>query len=269
MGRASRRAGARRPVNNAGTFSTGEVLIAAKSIGKTFGSRAILRDIDLEVRRRQVVTLIGPNGAGKTTLVRILLGLLRADGGSVRRREGLRLGYVPQKIAIEPTLPLTVHRFLRFATPKAGDLIAETLESLNIADLREQQMTAVSGGELQRVLLARALLRDPHLLVLDEPAQGVDLTGQAELYKLIGGIRTGRGCGVLMISHDLHLVMSSTDEVICLNHHVCCRGKPEQVSGDPAFLDLFGAAASPDLAVYTHSHHHEHDVRGDVKSAPE
>ena len=212
------------------------------------------------------MSLIGPNGAGKTTLVRILLGLLDPDGGTITRMDGLRIGYMPQRVGLDKTMPLSVLRFLQLAKSADESAIAELLSLLRIEHLSEQQLIAVSGGELQRVLLARALLNDPHLLILDEPAQGVDVAGQAELYQLIGDIRTERGCGVLMISHDLHLVMSATDEVICLNHHVCCHGKPEQVSSDPAFLELFGASASDGLAVYTHHHNHEHDLSGNIKN---
>jgi len=168
---------------------------------------------------------------------------------------------------IESTLPITVRRFLQLATPSFHDRIDATLQQLEISQLAEQQVISVSGGELQRVLLARALLRNPHLLILDEPAQGVDIAGQAKLYALIGKIRNQNGCGVLMISHDLHLVMSSTDEVVCLNQHVCCHGKPDQVSTDPAFLELFGAQISTNLAVYTHHHNHEHDITGEVKTS--
>ncbi len=244
-----------------------DALIVASKVTKSFRDRNVLHDIELSIHQGQVVTLIGPNGAGKTTLVRILLGLLTADSGSVTHREGLRIGYMPQRVSIEHTLPITVRRFLQLANPVKPIEIDETLQKLNIVQLQHQQLVGISGGELQRVLLARALLRNPHLLVLDEPAQGVDLGGQAELYQLIGNIRSERGCGILMISHDLHLVMAATDEVVCLNHHVCCHGKPEQVSNDPAFLDLFGANVSPSLAVYTHSHNHEHDLTGDVKES--
>ena len=176
---------------------------------------------------------------------------------------------MPQSLHVEPTLPLTVQRFLALALRGAkgsagGHEIEETLTSLHVPHLVHAQLNSLSGGELQRVLLARALLRKPHLLVLDEPAQGVDIAGQAELYSLIDSIAETQGCGVLMISHDLHLVMSSTDEVICLNHHVCCHGKPETVSNDPAYLSLFGAGVTDSLAVYTHHHTHEHDIHGNV-----
>jgi zinc transport system ATP-binding protein len=242
-----------------------QVLIAARGISKDFAQRKVLQNVSLELSPGKAVTLIGPNGAGKTTLVRILLGLLDPDSGHIERHSDLRIGYMPQRLALQATLPLTVDRFLKLANKRRGSSISGTLDLLNIDHLAAQQMISISGGELQRVLLARALLQDPQLLVLDEPAQGVDLNGQAELYQLIGRIRAERGCAVLMISHDLQLVMSATDEVICLNHHICCHGEPEQVSADPAFLDLFGPNLSPGLALYTHHHNHEHDIAGEVK----
>lgn len=240
-------------------------LIVAKSICKRFADREILQNISLTIEPGKVVTLIGPNGAGKTTLVRILLGLLPADSGKIERRTGLRIGYMPQRVALEHTLPITVRRFLRNSRWGTEQDIDAILEELRISHLEQQQLIATSGGELQRVLLARALLGKPSLLVLDEPAQGVDLAGQAELYQLIGNICRENNCGALMISHDLNLVMSATDEVICLNHHVCCHGQPEHVSNDPAFLELFGASVSDGLAIYTHHHNHEHDLSGDIK----
>ena len=240
-------------------------LITAANVGVSFSGRAVLQGINLEVKPNKVVSLIGPNGAGKTTLVRVLLGLVAATQGSVISQPGLSVGYMPQRISLHPTLPLTVLRFLSLSKVGTEAAIRAALELLKIEHLREQQIATVSGGELQRILLARALLGNPKLLILDEPAQGVDLAGQAELYQLIGQIRDQNGCGVLMISHDLHLVMSATDEVVCLNHHVCCHGKPEQVSNDPAFLELFGASVSDGLAVYTHHHNHEHDISGHIK----
>jgi zinc transport system ATP-binding protein len=241
------------------------ILLAAKSINKDFAERKVLEDISLTIEEGQIVTLIGPNGAGKTTLVRIALGLLQPDSGSIYHRPKLRIGYMPQRVHVEPTLPLTVNRFLQLANRQDKALLSSTLKDLKIGHLEGQQLAAISGGELQRVLLARALLRKPELLILDEPAQGVDLAGQAELYQLISEISDRHGCGVLMISHDLHLVMSSTDEVICLNHHICCHGKPEHVTNDPAYLNLFGANASGNLAVYTHHHDHDHEIGGSVK----
>ena len=241
-------------------------LIRAEGISKSFAGRDVLQNVSLTLNPGKAMTLIGPNGAGKTTLVRILLGLLPADSGTITRQPDLRIGYMPQKVSVEATMPLSVRRFLKLARHQTRARIEQALALLCIEHLADQQLIALSGGELQRVLMARALLPEPHLLILDEPAQGVDLNGQAELYQLIGRIRAERGCSVLMISHDLQLVMSATDEVICLNHHVCCHGQPDQVSNDPAFIDLFGPNLSPGLALYTHHHNHEHDIGGDVKS---
>ena len=249
--------------------SSSNPLIKANNIGISFGERQILSNVSLQVDQGRIVTLIGPNGAGKTTLVRIILGLLRADSGKITRAAGLKIGYMPQKIHIEPTLPITVKRFLELTGIRDQTTIDRLLEELRVGHLKQQQLRSVSGGELQRVLMCRALLRKPGLLVLDEPAQGVDVSGQAELYKLISGIAERYNCGILMISHDLHLVMSSTHEVICLNHHVCCQGKPEQVSSDPAYLSLFGETTVDNIAVYTHNHNHSHDIKGDVVREPD
>lgn len=240
-------------------------LIAAHEVSKVFEDRTVLDKVSLEVNEGKIVTLIGPNGAGKTTLVRIILGLMSPDSGAVTRRKDLNVGYMPQKLVIDPTMPIDVSRFLELSGSSDPDQLIDTLEQLRIPHLLNSPLTSVSGGEMQRVLLARAMLRKPQLLVLDEPAQGVDVSGQAELYGLISEIRDRENCGVIMISHDLHLVMSSTDEVVCLNHHVCCHGEPEHVSNDPAFLDLFGAGSAESLAIYTHNHNHEHDVRGQIK----
>ena len=239
-------------------------LIEAADISIKFGDRRVLEHVSLKVHEGQVVTLIGPNGAGKTTLVRIILGLLRPHSGTVRKREGLRIGYMPQKLHIEPTMPITVRRFLELARHAGKTPIEDVLREVRISHLLDQQMKAISGGEMQRVLLARALSQSPQLLVLDEPAQGVDVAGQSELYELINDIRSRHHCGVLMISHDLHLVMARTDEVICLNHHICCHGRPEQVSIDPSYLALFGRKEAENLAVYTHRHNHHHDLTGQV-----
>jgi zinc transport system ATP-binding protein len=240
-------------------------LIAAYNVSKVLEGRTVLDNVSLEINEGKIVTLIGPNGAGKTTLVRIILGLMSADSGIVSRRPDLNIGYMPQKLVIDPTMPIAVSRFLELSGSSDPDQLRATLAQLKIPHLLNSPLTSVSGGEMQRVLLARAMLRKPQLLVLDEPAQGVDVSGQAELYGLISEIRDQQNCGVIMISHDLHLVMSSTDEVVCLNHHVCCHGEPEHVSNDPAFLDLFGARSAESLAIYTHNHNHEHDVRGQIK----
>lgn len=241
-----------------------DTLIKANHIGVRFADRHVLQDVTLELQEGQLMTLIGPNGAGKTTLVRIVLGLLQPHTGTLYRAPGLRIGYMPQKLFIEPTLPLTVRRFLQLAAPRQKRDVEPLLEEVRIVHLLDQQVSALSGGEMQRVLLARALSQSPQLLVLDEPAQGVDVSGQVELYKLINNIRDSHGCGVLMVSHDLHLVMATTDEVICLNQHICCHGKPEHVSSDPAYLALFGQQQAQTLAVYTHHHNHSHDITGGI-----
>jgi zinc transport system ATP-binding protein len=244
-------------------------LVKATGIDVSLGGRTILDRVDLSVSRGQVVTLIGPNGAGKTTLVRVMLGLLKPDAGRVERMRGITIGYMPQKLQVPENLPLTVQRFLRLACDKEAAACEQVIEELGIAHLLRQPMQNLSGGEHQRVLLARALLREPDLLVLDEPVQGVDVTGQSELYALIGRIRDKYHCGVLMISHDLHLVMATTDDVLCLNGHVCCSGHPESVSRHPAYLELFGSKVADNLAVYTHHHDHDHDIHGNIIEKPE
>lgn len=242
-------------------------LIRLEQVGVTFADQNVLDNIDLSVEPGQIVTLIGPNGAGKTTLVRAVLGLLKPDSGSVWRKPKLRIGYMPQKLHVDPTLPLSVLRFLRLVPGVDRTRAQAALKEVGAEQVIDSPVQSISGGEMQRVLLARALLREPELLVLDEPVQGVDVDGQAELYSLITRLRDRHGCGVLMVSHDLHLVMSTTDQVVCLNRHVCCSGHPEQVSGDPAFVELFGKNAQS-LAIYHHRHDHAHDLHGAVVADP-
>ena len=240
-----------------------DALIRLAGVGVTFAGQSVLQDVQLSVKPGEIVTLIGPNGAGKTTLVRAVLGLLKPDTGSVWRKPKLRVGYMPQKLHVDATLPLSVLRFLRLVPGVARSHVQAALAEVGAEQVIDSPLQSISGGELQRVLLARALLREPELLVLDEPVQGVDVAGQAELYRLITQLRDRHGCGVLMVSHDLHLVMSTTDQVVCLNRHVCCSGHPEQVSFDPAFVELFGEDAKS-LAIYTHRHDHAHDLHGAV-----
>ncbi len=242
-----------------------EPLIRLQQISVGFRQESVLENVQLTVNAGEIVTLIGPNGAGKTTLVRAVLGLLKPDSGSVWRKPRLRIGYMPQKLTVDPTLPLSVLRFLRLVPGVDRAAALTALAEVGAEQVIDSPLQNISGGELQRVLLARALLREPELLVLDEPVQGVDVAGQAELYRLITELRDRHGCGVLMVSHDLHLVMSTTDQVVCLNRHVCCSGHPEQVSGDPAFVELFGQDAQS-LAIYHHHHDHSHDLHGAVIS---
>jgi len=239
-------------------------LIAAQAISVVVNGRKVLRDVSLEVRRGEIVSLIGPNGSGKSTLVRALLGLLPIAGGTISRRANLRIGYVPQRFEPDPVLPLTVGRFLRMAGGVGRARLEQVLDEVGASGLAKRQLVELSGGELRRVLIARALLREPDLLVLDEPAQQVDITGQLELFHLIGQIRDEHGCGVLIVSHDLHVVMAATERVICLNGHVCCSGAPEAVSRHPEYVALFGTRAAREIAVYMHAHDHAHGLHGDV-----
>jgi len=238
-----------------------EPLIRASSVDLRIGRTQILSHVDMTVGSGEIVTLVGPNGAGKSSLVRVILGLLAPSGGEVWRKPGLRVGYLPQTLSVDPVLPMTVRRLLALAgTGSATKVLAE----VGADDLTERALQDLSGGEFQRVMLARALLRDPGLLVLDEPLRGIDLGGQLALYDLIGHLRRDRGIGVLMVSHDLHIVMAATDRVVCLNQHVCCSGAPEAVSRSPEYAALFGAAAARHLAVYAHEHDHAHDLHGHV-----
>jgi zinc transport system ATP-binding protein len=246
-----------------------KALISARGLSVSRNGRELLTDVDLDICDREIVTLIGPNGAGKTTLVRLLLGLEKPDHGEVRRRPGLRIGYVPQRFDVDAVIPMTVARFLTLGGNEPPEKVAAILAEVNAGHTCERQLSQLSGGELQRVVLARALLRDPNLLVLDEPVQGVDYSGEAELYNLIARLRDERGFGVLLVSHDLLIVMARSDRVICLNRHVCCSGVPETVAQHPAYARLFGADASRAFAVYRHHHDHSHDIAGSAHPAAE
>ncbi|MHA1566520.1 MAG: ATP-binding cassette domain-containing protein [Alphaproteobacteria bacterium] len=251
-------------------MSSDKTLLTLRGVTVQFGREAILDDVSLSVEEGEIATVIGPNGAGKTTLLRVALGLQKPNAGTVLRRAGLRLGYMPQRLAIDDTLPLTVGRFLTLLGDSRDQDRGAIIEELGVGDLLRYPLQQISGGEMQRVLLTRALLRRPDLLILDEPAQGLDVGGQAEFYTLIGDIRDRLGCGVLIVSHDLHLVMAAADRVVCLNHHVCCRGKPQDVRRDPAYLALFpGQHPVPGLAVYEHAHDHSHTAAGEIIPAEE
>jgi zinc transport system ATP-binding protein len=234
-------------------------LVRVENASLRLGGKEILSGVSLGVCRGEILTIIGPNGGGKTTLLRIMLGLLSPDQGQVTRAPGLRIGYMPQRITFDPVLPLNVRRFLTLSTPQPEPALLKVLEEVGAAALLNAPMQNLSGGELQRVLMARALLRDPDLLALDEPAQGVDVHGQVELFGLISKISHERGCAVVMVSHDLHLVMAATDRVLCLNRHICCTGSPGSVQANPAFIELFSPRALGNLAIYSHQHNHHHD----------
>lgn len=244
-----------------------EPLAALSGAGLRRGGRWILRHVDLAVRPGEIVTLVGPNGSGKSTTAKLLLGLERPDEGHVTRLARLTVGYVPQSLAIEWTMPLTVRRLMTLTGRHPRAAVDRALERVGIPHLAEAEVQRLSGGEYQRALLARAIVRAPDLLVLDEPVQGVDFTGEIALYRLIREVRDELGCGVLLISHDLHIVMAETDTVVCLNGHVCCRGTPHAVAEDPAYARLFGPRAAEALAVYRHRHDHVHADDGTVVAA--
>lgn len=243
-----------------------EPLVRLEQVTVAFDDRPVVDRVNLTVSRGDIVTIIGPNGAGKTTLIKTVLGIQRATSGRLSVAPGLVIGYVPQHLTLEPTLPLSVRRFMLLSGRTLADCTA-ALERTGVAHLLDASVHHLSGGEKQRLLLARALARKPDLLVLDEPAQGVDINGQATLYDLIRQLRDELHCGIIMISHDLHLVMAATDRVICLNQHVCCSGYPEDISQDPAFVETFGHQVAESLAVYHHHHNHRHNLHGDVVSS--
>ena len=245
--------------------AAGPLLASGRDLVVRYRGRAVLDRVSIEVHRREVVSLIGPNGAGKTTAVRALLGLIKPDAGIVRREPGVVVGYVPQRFEQGELLPLTARRFLGMAGRRDRAAAAATLDEVGAASVADRQLSSLSGGEFRRVLLARALLRDPDLLVLDEPVQQVDFSGQLAMHRLIDHLRNRRGCGVLVVSHDLHLVLGATDRVVCINGHVCCAGEPETVSRHPEYISLFGPHAAAALAVYTHDHDHSHGLPATVK----
>lgn len=221
--------------------------------------RKLLDNVSFSLARGEIISVIGPNGGGKTTLLRAVLGLIDPDGGKVKLAAGTSIGYVPQKLAIDATMPLTPKRFLTLGMKGVRGRVADVAERTGITHLLDRQLAALSGGETQRVLLARAILKQPSLLVLDEPTQGMDVAAQSELFRLIEAIREETGAAVILVSHDLHLVMRGTDRVLCLNGHLCCTGHPAEVERDPSFRSLFGRLDEAAVVPYRHDHDHTHD----------
>ena len=239
-----------------------ELLLSASNISYSRSRKLILDRVSFDLYRGQITTIIGPNGAGKSTLTSIVNGLIDNYSGDLERRPGLRIGYLPQKVYVNTLMPLSVERMMRLTRSVADSEVDAALAQAEVAYLKNRQVQSLSEGELKRVLLARTALGKPDLIVLDEPTAGVDVTGEIKMYDLIGEFRTQLNCAILMVSHDLHLVMSKTDQVLCLNQHLCCSGLPESVSQHPEYLALFGAQAAESIAVYTHHHDHVHDVSG-------
>ncbi|MFG6081201.1 ATP-binding cassette domain-containing protein [Paracoccus litorisediminis] len=229
------------------------------SVSHPGADRPVISQIDMHIDPAEIVTVVGPNGSGKSTLVRALLGQVALSSGRVDRLSGLRIGYVPQRVHIERAMPMTVRRFLSLPQRVGDAQAAQVLERTGVPGLEKRQIVSLSGGQFQRVLLARALLNAPQLLVLDEPTQGLDQPGIVAFYKLIEEVRAETGAAVLMVSHDLLVVMRASDRVVCLNGHVCCQGTPQAVSAAPAYRALFGAESQGTLALYRHHHDHDHD----------
>lgn len=242
----------------------GHPLVQMRQISVSFGNRKVLQNINLNVYADSITTIVGPNGGGKSTLLKVLLKLHMPDEGQVTHQKGLKIGYVPQKLHLDHSIPITVQKFLSLKPNCSAQAIREALALFSIEHLAQNSMQKLSGGELQRVLLARAILNRPHLLVLDEPMQGVDITGQTELYQLLNDTRKLLNCAILMVSHDLNIVMANTDEVLCINRHICCAGSPETVTNDPQFIHFFGDQFAKNVAFYSHHHNHHHDLHGDV-----
>lgn len=241
-----------------------EPLVSLKGINVTLENKAILNNITLHIYPNSITTIVGPNGGGKSTLLKVLLKLIPATSGQIFHQKGIKIGYVPQKLHLDHSIPITVRKFLSLKPNVTAQLIDEALTLFSITHLSNNSMQKLSGGELQRVLLARAILDRPDLLVLDEPMQGVDITGQTELYQLLNKTREWLNCAILMVSHDLNIVMANTDEVLCVNRHICCAGTPESISTEPSFIHFFGDQFAKNVAFYAHNHNHHHNLGGDV-----
>ena len=246
-------------------------LIKVQNISINYNDQTILKNISFEIYNKQIITIIGPNGAGKSTLIKTILGFIKPSEGEIIKNPNLKIGYMPQKIFFPEQIPITVIKFLSLNNKlKIHELIitknTELNNQLNIEHLLHKSIHKLSGGELQRVLLAKALLGKPNILILDEPTKSIDINGQAEFYKLCSNLQEKLHCAILMASHDLHIVMSDVNSVICLNKHICCSGLPETVSQHKEFIQLFGTNVNK-LAFYSHHHDHRHTLNGDIKVA--
>lgn len=234
-------------------------LLSSTNLSLRHNGNLVLEGVNFAIERGEIVTIVGPNGSGKSSLLRALVGAMKPSEGTVTRAPGLRIGYVPQRLQIDTTLPLTVRRFLNLPHRQTAATIANALTRAGVSSLAERQMIALSGGQFQRVLLARALLNTPDILILDEATQGLDQPGAAAFYAHIEEVRNALGCAVLMVSHDLHVVMAASDRVLCLNGHVCCEGTPDVVADAPEYRAIFGSGTKGTLALYRHQHDHNHD----------
>ena len=242
------------------------MLAALRSAGVIRSGRWLIQNIDLSIQRGEIVSLIGPNGSGKTTVAKVISGSIALDSGTVSRGKDIRIGYVPQRVVIDSTLPMTVRRLMKINEKFDNREVEEALDEMKILKSADQPVQELSGGEFQRALFARALLRKPDLLILDEPSQGLDFKGEIKLYNQIVDIRDRLNCGILLICHNLHMVMARTDTVLCINSHICCTGTPVHVINDKAFEELFGLEAARSHALYRHHHDHSHLLDGSISS---
>jgi len=233
-------------------------LISAKNVSVLKNQKSILENIDIQINKKDFITIIGPNGAGKTMLLKCLMGFYKPTSGMIERKEKLKIGYMPQSINVINTMPMTVKGFITVKKKYDDVSLHKVITEVNLGEIVNKQLSVLSGGEMQRVLLARSLLNNPDLLILDEPAQNLDISGQLNFYKLIQEIYSKRDISILMISHDLHLVMVSTKKVLCLYKHICCSGAPQQIAKDPEFLSMFGKDMANMMSIYQHSHDHDH-----------
>ncbi len=241
-----------------------KTLIKLENASVQKNKKMLVKDISLTVKQGEIVTLIGPNGSGKTTTAKMALGIYKNLNGSVNRFTD-QIGYVPQKVVIDWTLPIRVNDFMQLTSKLNNNQMDEALNFTGVNHLKNKNINELSGGEFQRVLIARAIAKKPELLVLDEPVQGVDFKGEISLYELIRSISEKNNCGILLISHDLHVVMSATDYVVCLNGHICCSGTPKKVANSNQYRELFGDRASTMLSIYEHKHDHSHSDDGTIK----
>ena len=237
----------------------GTVLVDVKQVSLSANSRRIIDDINVEITKGEIVTIVGPNGAGKSTLLKSIIGIVQPDSGQIWRKQKLTIGYVPQKLHIDQHLPLSVQRFLNLASCDDANWAKTSIDNCGVTSLLNRQVSTLSGGEFQRVLLCRALFNKPDMLIMDEPTQGLDHLGTIGFYQQVITLRDQLGCAIVMVSHELHVVMSESDRVICLNGHICCQGTPQQVANNPEYLAMFGQEAAGMMAIYRHEHDHHHE----------
>ena len=234
-------------------------LITVENLSVKYGTNFALKKINLEIKSGEIVTIVGPNGSGKTSLIKAIIGAVQPADGKINLKSNLKIGYIPQRLNFDTTLPITVKRFMTLTEKVDKNTYISALETAGVPQILKSQMSSLSGGQFQRVLLARALIGAPEILILDEATQGLDQPGSAAFYRQIEQVRQNTGCAVLMISHDLHVVMSTSDRVVCLNGHVCCEGTPSAVVSTPEYQELFGAGTEGALALYRHDHDHIHE----------